>query len=118
VDDDSRVLRAGARVLQGRHRVLTARDGQEAIDLLMSGSNADVVVLELDIPECDGIELVEWLEKHRPDLAERVVIATAAQDRERFGDFLRQRSLTVLNKPFRADALLRAIERFAPKAHA
>jgi len=118
VDDDERVLRAGARVLQGRHRVLTARDGQEAIDLLMSGSNADVVVLELDIPECDGIELVEWLEKHRPDLAERVVIATAAQDRERFGDFLRQRSLTVLNKPFRADALLRAIERFAPKVDA
>jgi len=116
VDDDERVLRAGARVLQGRHRVLTARDGQEAIELLSSGSNADVVVLELDLPEVDGIELFEWLEAHQPELAKRVVIATAAQDRERFGEFLRQRSLTVLNKPFRADALLNAIERFAPNA--
>ena len=116
VDDDERVLRAGARVLQGRHRVLTARDGQEAIDLLSSGSNADVVVLELDIPEVDGIELYEWLEVHQPELAKRVVVATAAQDRERFSEFLRQRSLTVLSKPFRADALLNAIERFAPDA--
>lgn len=116
VDDDERVLRAGARVLQGRHRVLTARDGQEAIELLSSGSNADVVVLELDLPEVDGIELFEWLEAHQPELAKRIVIATAAQDRERFGEFLRQRSLTVLNKPFRADALLNAIERFAPNA--
>ena len=96
--------------------MLTARDGQEAIELLSSGSNADVVVLELDLPEVDGIELFEWLEAHQPELAKRIVIATAAQDRERFGEFLRQRSLTVLNKPFRADALLNAIERFAPNA--
>lgn len=116
VDDDERVLRAGARVLQGRHRVLTARDGQEAIELLSSGSNADVVVLELDVPEVDGIELYEWLEANQPQLAKRVVIATAAQDRERFSEFLRQHPLTVLSKPFRADALLNAIERFAPDA--
>src|SRR5690606_16982361 len=79
VDDDQRVVRAAARVLQGKHKVLIAHDGQEAIELLSSGSHADVVVLELDLPEVDGVELHRWLSIHKPKLAKRLVIATGAQ---------------------------------------
>jgi signal transduction histidine kinase/ActR/RegA family two-component response regulator len=113
VDDDERVLRAGARVLQSKHRVLIAHDGQEAIDLLCSGSEADVIVMELDIPERDGVELYEWLKLNQPQLAEHVVVATAAGDRERYDEFLAHEKLHVLPKPFGTDALLRAVDAVA-----
>lgn len=109
VDDDERVLRASARVLQGRHRVLIAHDGQEAIDLLVSGSHADVIVTELDIPERDGTELIAWLEAHHPELARCVVVATGARDR--FHEFIQGRKLVVLTKPFGTEDLLSAVER-------
>lgn len=113
IDDDERVLRAGARVLQSKHRVMIAHDGQEAIDLLSSGSEADVIVMELDIPECDGVELYRWLQANQPHLAKRVVVATAAGDRDRFDDFLTREKLHVLPKPFGTEALLRAVDTVA-----
>ncbi len=110
VDDDQRVVRAAARVLQGKHKVLIAHDGQEAIELLSSGSHADVVVLELDLPEVDGVEFHRWLQVNRPELARRVVVATGAQERMRFQEFLAGTELQVLYKPFGAETLLNAVE--------
>src|SRR6185369_8112164 len=47
VDDDERVLRAYARALRDRYDVLLATDGQEAIDMLASGSHADAVLTDM-----------------------------------------------------------------------
>lgn len=49
VDDDERVLRAYARALREQYDVLLATDGQEAIDLLASGSHADAVLTDAPI---------------------------------------------------------------------
>ncbi len=110
VDDDQRVVRAAARVLQSKHKVLIAHDGQEAIDLLSSGSHADVVVMELDLPELDGVELHAWLTEHQPELSKRIVVATGAQERTRFREFLSSIDVPVLYKPFGIDALLGAVD--------
>jgi signal transduction histidine kinase/CheY-like chemotaxis protein len=110
IDDDQRVVRAAARVLQGKHKVLIAHDGQEAIELLSSGSHADVVVMELDLPEVDGVEFHRWLVANQPELARRVVVATGAQERARFQAFLAGTELQVLYKPFGAETLLNAVE--------
>lgn len=77
VDDDERVLRAYARALRERYDVLLASDGQEAIDLLRSGSHADAVVTDLEMPEVDGRGLFEWLLRERPELARKLVFVTA-----------------------------------------
>jgi signal transduction histidine kinase/CheY-like chemotaxis protein len=77
VDDDERVLRAYARALRERYDVLLASDGQEAIDLLRSGSHADAVVTDLEMPEVDGRGLFAWLLRERPELARRLVFVTA-----------------------------------------
>lgn len=113
VDDDDRFLRAVSRVLMSRYKVLIARDGQEAIELLASGSHADVVITELDVPEPDGVALSAWLHAHWPQLAARTIIATGAQEQPRFREFLRNTHLTVLHKPFDKGALVRAIEQSA-----
>ena len=66
VDEDERILKAYVRMLSTSCDVLTARDGQEAIDLLSSGSTPDALITELSLPDLDGRQLFEWLRRARP----------------------------------------------------
>src|SRR5690606_15945467 len=78
VDDDERVLRAYSRVLRNGYDVILASDGQEAIDLLSSGSRPDVLISDLLLPEVDGVELFKWLQGQRPALARATIFVSAA----------------------------------------
>lgn len=113
VDDDAAVLRTMARILRDDYKVLVARDGQEACELLSSGSRADMVVMELDLPELDGPDFYAWLKARHPQLSTRVIVSTAAQDRERFRRFIETHEFTVLHKPLNKDALLSALRALA-----
>ena len=84
VDDDERILRAYSRLLGRDFRLVTARDGLEACELLRSGTNVDAIVSEIDLPEITGPELLAWLESEMPELADRVLFVTGAQDRPAF----------------------------------
>src|SRR5690606_28649148 len=99
VDDDELVLRMASRALRQHFKVLIARDGDEATELLASGSKADVIMTELELPELDGPGLLEWLRKNQPELAKHVVIATAAQERPKYRQFLEGYTGPVLHKP-------------------
>jgi CheY-like chemotaxis protein len=109
-------LRATARALRHHYKLLIARDGQEACDLLASGSHADVIISELELPEVDGPGLYSWLEANRPELCERFIVATAAQERDDYADFLEHHELTVLTKPLSYAQLLQAIEQLHRQA--
>lgn len=57
VDDEPAILRAlGAALGSRHHRVLTASDGQAAIGLV-AVEGPDVVVLDLGLPDLDGVEV-------------------------------------------------------------
>ncbi|MEZ4410879.1 MAG: ATP-binding protein [Polyangiales bacterium] len=111
VDDDERVLRAYARVLRDDYDVLLASDGQEAIDLLRSGSRADLVITDLEMPEVDGLALIDWLRAERPELARRVVMATATPLAEIEDSGVESKVSALLGKPVSPAALLAACER-------
>jgi signal transduction histidine kinase len=111
VEDDERVLRAYARVLRDHYDVLLASDGQEAIDLLRSGSRADAVLTDLILPEVDGHELIAWLRAERPELAKRIIVATASPLDEAEDRGLRDHCAVLLEKPVSHDVLLRAFDR-------
>jgi len=113
VDDDERILKAYARVLAATCDVLMARDGQEAIELLSSGSNADSLITELSLPEVDGQALYEWVREARPELARRTIFVAAESTRERYKTFLSALDNTVLTKPVTAGALWSALTDFS-----
>lgn len=110
VDDDARVLRAIARVLGEHYKILVAANGQEAIELLSTGSHADVVVADVDMPEVDGLQLHAWLAEHHPELAPRTIFVTGAGERAAFRKALDDSSVPVLHKPFQREELLRAVQ--------
>lgn len=111
VDDDERILRAYARALAPTCNVLLASDGQEAIDLLRSGSPVDIIVTEMLMPEMDGEALHRWLRKERPELAERTVFVTAEATLIRYQSFLSSLQNPVLLKPVSTASLRDAINR-------
>jgi signal transduction histidine kinase len=91
VDDDERILKAYARMLSTSCDVIMASDGQEAIDLLSSGSQPDAVVTELSLPDVDGQGFFEWLERERPQLALSTVFVTGDATHARYSAFLSEK---------------------------
>jgi signal transduction histidine kinase len=109
VEADERLLRNYPRILRDRYDVIVAADGQEAIDLLASGSVADAVLTELVLPELDGRRLYAWLEEYRPELARHTVFVTSASQDE-YGDFVARSGTRVLAKPAMRAQVLQALE--------
>lgn len=105
VDDDERVLRAYARALRDPYDVLLATDGQEAIDLLASGSHADAVLTDMQMVDVGGKQLIAWLAGERPDLAKRVVVATAVTMSEEDEEKLKGSCAAILHKPISYERL-------------
>jgi signal transduction histidine kinase/ActR/RegA family two-component response regulator len=118
VDDDERVLRSYVRLLNPDYRIVIAQDASDAIELLESGSTPDVLVLELDLPAGDGPMLLNWVAQHRPLLAQRTLIVTAAAGKASYGEYLASSRCSVLHKPVRGDELLSAINQLLERKEA
>jgi two-component system NtrC family sensor kinase len=108
VEDDEKILRSIALALRGRYDVILAGDGQEAIDLLSSGSTPDLVLSDVSMPVIDGPALYEWLRVNRAELAGRLLFMTAS-----VYDAEAQRAIEsgrpVLEKPLTRERLLSAL---------
>lgn len=111
VDSDERMARAYSRALSSRHDVVIASDGEEAVELLSSGTEADVVVSELAMPGMDGPTLHEWLKRERPRLASRLLVVTSLLSKDAQHAALEEQGVEVIPKPVVRDSLLDAIRR-------
>ena len=108
-DDNEVAQRLCRRVLEkAGHRVLTASDGQEAVNLAL-GEVPDMILMDVAMPGMDGLEAMRQIKAQKPSMA--VVIASAhsmAGDRERF---LAAGADDVLAKPFKLTELTGIVEK-------
>ncbi len=111
VDEDEHILSAYARALQRSYDVLMAGDGREAIDLLSSGSTPEALVIELWLPEADGMEFFEWVRRERPELADRTVFVSTEATLQRYESLVGGLQNPVLTKPVTTSSLLAALNR-------
>src|SRR5829696_9243491 len=80
VDDDSSARNAIIRLLKHEGYAVTgAENGQAALDALGVGS-PDLILLDLMMPELDGLEMLEILQKNPQWKALPVVVLTAMSD--------------------------------------
>ncbi len=110
VDSNDQMLRAYSRVLSRHYDLLLASDSQEAIEMLSSGSSADVVLADLGLSPLDGGHLYEWLVEHQAGLAHRTVFVATEPERQRQRREIVMTGNTILPKPTGAAALVEAIE--------
>jgi DNA-binding NarL/FixJ family response regulator len=111
VVDDQRVVREGLalllRLLPGVEVVGAASDGEEALEL--AGRLApDVVLMDLRMPRCDGVEATRRLRGAHPEM--RVVVLTTYADDRSVVEALRAGARGFLTKDAGADELRRAID--------
>ena len=109
--EDDRDTRAALFELFTRsgYSVLTADDGQQALDLLMRGLRPRLMVVDLLLPNVSGTEFLKYIETD-PELrtTPRVVITALAKGN------VRVVADVVFHKPFDANDLLEAVKRIAP----
>ncbi len=106
VDDDRAVRRVGATMLGlAQFRVLEASGASEALDCLAREPNIACAVVDLVLPDGDGMALIEELRRRKPEL--RVVVCSGAVNRIPVD----RPDLVVLEKPFRYAQLIEAVWR-------
>lgn len=109
VDDDPAVLRAFRRVLATDHEVVTARDGAEALRLVLGGAQVDAIICDIGMPKLDGPAFFSELFELRPQMMPRVVFCTGGQPNEKTQRFLDRLQAPLLYKPVAVDELRQAI---------
>ena len=96
-DDDDDVRQVLAEALEGpARRLLQAKNGVEAVQLA-TGAPVDLVVLDLLMPEMDGVEAYRRIHAARPELP--VVIVTGHTESDLMLKVLEIGPFTVLQKP-------------------
>ena len=91
------------------YKVITANNGQEALDQLSSSPRPCLILLDLMMPVMNGIEFLERLRGHgNNEVAMIPVIVTSAIEDDT-GTTSRLAS-KVLNKPIELEVLLRVVE--------
>jgi PAS domain S-box-containing protein len=114
VEDDPAVRTLTCRILQRRgHEVTPAADPEEALALLggRAAGTADpyeLVLTDLVMPGMDGADLAQRIRRVAPDI--RVVYMSGYVEEAVLTRVADDRCATLLEKPFRASALLRAVE--------
>jgi signal transduction histidine kinase/CheY-like chemotaxis protein len=110
VDDDEGSRRMLARYLQRHHyTVLTATDGQDALEVLAGGPKVDLVISDAAMPRMGGQALLDALSKERPSLP--FLFCSGYADGTVPGDIVDAPSRALLVKPFSEEALLREVRR-------
>lgn len=106
VDDDADIRESLRDLLTDEgYEVLCARDGREALDVLLAGERPSLIVLDLIMPVMDGVEFLTHL-RADPDLASLpVVVASASSMVQPPPD------TPLLRKPVNVDRLLELVER-------
>lgn len=109
--DDQRVVREGLAtllsLLDGVDVAGAASDGDEAVDLVARLS-PDVVLMDLRMPRCDGVEATRRLRELDPDI--KVLVLTTYADDRSVIDALRAGARGYLTKDAGAEEIRRALD--------
>lgn len=107
-DDDTDVREVIAEALGGSHRrILQAKNGLEAVQWATS-THVDLLVLDLLMPELDGVESFRRIHAVRPDLP--VVIITGYPESDLMLKVLEIGPFTVLQKPLDIQKLRKVVD--------
>jgi DNA-binding NarL/FixJ family response regulator len=110
VADDQRVVRDGLRMLLGMlpevEVIGTAVDGTDAVRQAVSAV-PDIVLMDLHMPNCDGVEAIRRIAAERPSV--RVVVLTAYSDDDSVFAALRAGARGFLTKDAGAGEIFQAV---------
>ena len=114
VVDDQKNMRATTALLlrQAGHRVAEAADGSNALEALGLGPY-DVVLTDLRMPNLDGMQLLEAIQRSSPET--QVIVMTAYGTIESAVEAIRHGAYDFLTKPFQSEEVLLRVSKALEK---
>ena len=111
VEDEEDVRAMVTRILGTFGDVTAAKNGDDAMKLLLASAAPDVIVTDLMMPHMDGLSLTRELKKH-PQLARVPVVILTAKSRP--GDMIEginAGARSYVTKPFKPDELIAKVQK-------
>jgi DNA-binding NtrC family response regulator len=110
VDDEAQVLHSTSIFLRssGIASVQTVQDGRE-LHAVVNKLNVGVLLLDLNMPHTSGLQLLEELTEHQPDLP--IVVMTATNEVDTAVACMRSGAIDYLVKPVDGNRLLGVVRR-------
>lgn len=110
IDDDAMNLKMAEFILSKKmYRVLKAASGQEGLALLRQ-EPVDLVLLDIEMPEMNGIEVLEQMRKEEALCQVRVIALSASSDEETLKKMQELGAAGHVKKPFMPADLLEQTE--------
>lgn len=111
IDDEPAIGRVLSRVLRD-HEVTAVTSAKNALALLESGQQFDVILSDLMMPEMSGMSFFAEIEARFPELTDRVVFISGGAFTPKARAFLDRVTNETLEKPFAPPALRELVQRY------
>ena len=117
VDDDPVILNLTEQVLTGeRYQVTTLSSGTELVDLLRE-KTPDLVLLDLAMPDPDGMATFRKIRRDLPDASVPVIFLTADNSTDAETKCLQMGAMDFIRKPFTPEILTLRVQHILELAH-
>ena len=111
VDDDPALLEQAEMILESRYEVSLAVSGRQAISYLQRGQEADLILLDILMPEMDGYQTLQEIRKIPGYQDVPIIFLTSLCDAESELQGLAAGADDFISKPFDTRVLLARVER-------
>jgi signal transduction histidine kinase/CheY-like chemotaxis protein len=109
IDDVPNVATTMRRLLEDFHDVHTTTRASEALEALRRGERWDVVLCDLMMPDTNGMEFVQQVERIDPTVVPRIILMSGGAFTPGAREFLHAWPHAHLEKPVPAEELLRTV---------
>lgn len=118
IDDEPLLGQTLTYAFAGRHDLVLATSGREAIRRLAEDANYDLVLCDLMMPDVSGPKVFEVVEQEHPELVPRFAFMTGGAFTERAQEFLERYSGRRIDKPFTISEIEQLLADIAGSVHA
>jgi DNA-binding NtrC family response regulator len=112
IEDEASVIAFLRAALERKgYKVANASSGQDGLDLLKTGKYGGVIS-DIRMPgTVNGAEVHAWIQRHRPDLASRIILISGDTANSETQSLLSRSGTPCIEKPFRVQHLISVVEK-------
>jgi DNA-binding response OmpR family regulator len=107
-DDEDILILVSFRLVRAGHEVLTARDGEEALELIRE-RRPDAAVLDVKMPKLTGIDVVRQVRELEPVSDTPVILLSAGVQEDTIARGFEAGANDYIRKPFSPDDLVQRL---------
>jgi two-component system, chemotaxis family, chemotaxis protein CheY len=116
VVDDSKLLHRMFEMMLRQYPLVHAYDGKEALERLSESKDVDLVLLDMNMPRMNGLELLEAMKADERMKRIPVVLVTTEGSDEQTQRGLEAGAAAYVKKPFRNEELIAVVQRLTSNA--